>query len=145
MSQALTPVEAEQMRSILQRYDNDRKPVQIHNLNDPPKVPYRYQKFPKMLYNHEQSEPAHEVTKSAIVGSSVIEERVHVRAKVVTIIVHNESDLAEYLADGWREDAPEFRADLEDTLSRAYEAEAARADDQLRRKPGRPRKDAGAA
>ena len=145
MPKEILPVEAEQMRAILQRYDNDHKPITIHNLNDPPKTPYRYQKFPKMLYNHEQSEPAHEVIKSAIVGSSVIEEAVHVRAKVVTIIVHNESNYEEYLAAGWREDPPPFRAEPDDTLSPAYQAEAQRADARLDRKPGRPRKEVVAA
>ena len=43
MQKEITPVEAEQLRSILQRYDNDHKPIAIHNLNDPPKTPYRYQ------------------------------------------------------------------------------------------------------
>ena len=145
MQKEITPVEAEQLRSILQRYDNDHKPIAIHNLNDPPKTPYRYQKFPKMLYNHDESEPAHEITKSAIVGSSVIEETVHVRAKVVSMIVHNERDFEKAIADGWREDAPEFRDEPADTLSAAYKAEANRADEQLRRRPGRPKKETVAA
>lgn len=143
MPKEITPVEAEQLRSILQRYDNDHKPIAIYNLNDPPKVPYRYQKFPKMLYNHEESAPAHEETRTAVVGSSVLEETVHIRAKVVTLIVANEQQYQDALAEGWREDAPEFRDEPEDTLSAKYQAEAQTADAALR--PKSKRKEAVAA
>lgn len=140
MPKEITPVEAEQLRSILQRYDNDHKPVAIHNLNDPPKTQYRYQKFPKILYNHHESEPAHEVIKSAIVGNSVVEEAIHVRAKVVTMVVQNEEALEAALADGWSENPPEYREEPEEVLSAKYQSEAEAADAQLHRKPGRPRK-----
>ena len=141
MPQPLTAVEAEQMRSLLQRYDSEHKPIQVHNINDPPKTPYRFQEFPQMVYNHQESAPAHNETRTAIVGSSVLEETVHVRAHVEYKIVKNAEELREALDSGWSVDPPEFREEPEYALSASNRAEVERAEATLvaARKRGRPR------
>lgn len=141
--QQWTPTDIEKMRAMVQDYDNQHKPVQVHDLNNPPKEPYRYQKFPKMLYNHEQSQPAHEETRSAIVGSSVIEESVHVRAKVVTLIVHSEEDLQAALADGWQTMPPNYSDEPENNLDPKFQREVEGIETQLAAvRRGRLRKEA---
>jgi hypothetical protein len=135
----LTAQEAEQLRTLLARYDGQRKPITVTNLNDPPKTPYHFQKFPMMVYDHEASFPAHDETRTAIVGSSVLEETYHVRAHVASRVVHTEAQLKEALAEGWRETPPPFRELPPETLSDAALAEA----DQLNAIAKQPRRQRG--
>lgn len=39
------------MRQIVQMNDAQRKPMQTIDLNNPPKEPYRFQKFPMIVYD----------------------------------------------------------------------------------------------
>ncbi len=134
MSNELSPMEAEQMRALLAKYDSKHKPATIHNLNDPPKVPYRHQKFPMMVYNHAESFPAHTETRSAIVGSSVLEETIHVKAHISTALVQDEKQLQKAIENGWSTEAPVFREDVPDTLTET-------AKDEVRKIDGRRRKE----
>jgi hypothetical protein len=140
MSEQISAADAEQLRQILQRYDLEHKPVQIINLNDPPKVSYKFQKFPMVVYDHRASQPAHEELRSAIVGSSVIEEMVHIRAKIVSRIVNSEAELQQALEDGLELNAPEFREDAEAELSAPLQMEAHAVEQKLAaaRRAGRP-------
>ena len=133
MPTEISPIEAEQMRALLAKYDSQHKPATIHNLNDPPKVPYRHQKFPMMVYNHAESFPAHTETRSAIVGSSVLEETIHVKAHIHTALVQNEHQLRQALESGWSTEAPEFREDVPDTLSESAKAEVKKIDGRRRK------------
>lgn len=49
MSQ-LTQAEIEQMRKIVAAADK-KAPVKTHDLNNPPKVPYTHQEFPRLVYH----------------------------------------------------------------------------------------------
>lgn len=113
--------EIERMRQIVQQHDSQRKPIQIVDLNNPPKEPYRFQKFPKMVYDLTHSEPGH----------------------VVNRIVRSEDDLEAALAQGWSESAPAYSDERIEPLSPVYAAQAQRVDEQLAAgrpgRPGRPR------
>jgi len=112
----LSHAEIERMRQIVKDHDVSRQPMKTIDLNNPPKEPYKYQKFPKMVYGD---------------GN-------------LTMLVHSEEELAQAIDDGWDEQAPVGGIQQPPTLSPQYEAEANRLQEQLeqsRRKPGRPRKD----
>ncbi len=143
VNEQISASDVEKMRAIVQGYDNQRKKAPIHDLNNPPREPYRFQKFPMMVYNLAQSQPAHEETRSAIVGSSVIEERVHIRAKVVSMVVHSEEDLKAALANGWSKNAPNFADEPEGGLSAKYQREVETIEEQLAgaRRRGNPHKE----
>ena len=137
MSMELTATEAEQMRGLLAKYDSQHKKIEIHNINEQPRVPYRHQKFPMMMYNHEKSYPAHTETKTAIVGSSVLEETIHIKAKVSTRIVHSEHEMESAKVEGWSTTPPEFREEPEETMSDEIRKEM---ESVVKRGPGRPPK-----
>lgn len=139
-SKKMTDQEAARLRQLLSEHDSGQKPLTTIDLNNPPKQPYGFQKFPKMLYDHAASDPAHEEER---LGKNGAVETIHIKAKMVTVLVHSEEQLAEALANGWSETAPEYREDREEPLSAHYENEAARIDSQIastRRGPGRPSK-----
>ena len=73
MTTALSFEEVERMRQIVQMHDAQRKPMQTIDLNNPPKEPYRFQKFSMIVYD--LSQPS-------------------------TLIVRSE-ELQAALADGW--------------------------------------------
>lgn len=124
MPAQLSPEEIERMRQIVQQHDSERKPIQIVDLNNPPKEPYRFQKFPKMVYDLAHSEPGH----------------------VVSQIVRSEDDLEAALEQGWSESAPAYSDEHVEPLSPVYAAQAQRVDEQLAaRRPGRPRRNAEVA
>ena len=54
MIDQLSPEEIERMRAIVAQHDQTNKGgIKEFDLNDPPKVPYRYQEYPKVVYDHE--------------------------------------------------------------------------------------------
>jgi hypothetical protein len=54
MIDQLSPEEIERMRQIVAQHDQQNKPgIKEFDLNDPPRVPYRHQEFPKTVYDHE--------------------------------------------------------------------------------------------
>lgn len=116
------PDEIERMRQIIAQVDgNNHKPMQTLDLNNPPRVPYRFQKFPMMVYDLERSTPAHEEER---VNRSGFVEWVQVGAHVVTLLVQNEDQLQTALAEGWSEQAPGFSESPTIELSPALQREA---------------------
>ncbi len=106
------------------------------------KVPYRFQKFPMMVYDHAESYPAYDTEKDVMRGSVVVRETVHVKAHLAEKVVRSQAELDHALAHGWSEAAPHFRE----------EAEAEEPEEQLSvqehrargRKPGRKPKEVAA-
>jgi hypothetical protein len=120
VNQELTYEEIQRMRQIVQQFDAERKPMQTIDLNNPPKEPYRFQKFPKMVYDLTRSKPGH----------------------LVTATVRSEDELQAAIQDGWSEQAPAFGDGIEEHLSPSLQAEAERVQGQIeeaRRRRGRPK------
>jgi hypothetical protein len=105
----LSREEVERMRQIVQQHDAARKPMQTIDLNNPPKENYRYQKFPKMVYDLQKSEPGH----------------------LVTLIVNSETQLADAIDNGYSDEAPAFGEMPAEHLSAQYQNEANRVQEQL--------------
>ena len=96
MSQ-FTPEEVERMRKIVMEADQ-QKPVETIDLNNPKPKPYRFQKFPKMIY--------------ALNASG-------------THLVRSEEELQDALESGeWTEEAPSELDQAEPYLSPALQREA---------------------
>jgi hypothetical protein len=94
-------------------------------------MPYRFQKFPMMIYHHENSYPAHDEVRDILRGSMVVTETIHVTAHVTRKIVKSQSELDHALANGWSETPPEFREESEPELAGALAGEAARVDERI--------------
>jgi hypothetical protein len=138
--QQLSETEIQTMRRMLAEHDSKQKPVTIHDLNAPPREPYRFQKFPMMVYDLERSNAAFEEEQRMPNGGF---QMVHVAARVVSRLVQSEHELKQALADGWSESAPEYREERDEPLNARYAGEAARVDAQIeetKRKAGRPTK-----
>lgn len=138
-TQQLTEVEIQRMRAILAEHDTQQQPIQTFDLNNPPRTQYRFQKFPTMVYDHENSYPAREEERTAKSG---FVETVYIPARVVTQLVHTESQLQAALADGWNEQAPGFSEAPEMVLSAGLQDEANSTQNRIneaKRGPGRPR------
>ena len=101
--------EIERMRAILAQHDQTNKTgIQEFDLNNPPKVPYTHQEFPKVVYHH---------------------------AKQQMRKAQNPEDLEAAIAAGWsREPFPAEGAVEEPELDETSAAEAAAADAKLRSK-----------
>lgn len=139
---SLSEQDIARMRQILLAHDA-QKQVPIHDLNNPPRESYKFQKFPMMVYDLERSHMAYEEERAKGNGFGV--EMVHVPAKIISRLVHDERQLQQVLSEGWSEQAPEFREEESEFATGAtkYSREAQRVDDQIeqaRRKPGRPAK-----
>lgn len=55
--------EIERMRSLVAQHDAQNKGSQVFDLNNPPKKPYVYNEFPRMVFHHEKG--LHKVVKHA--------------------------------------------------------------------------------
>lgn len=119
MPQQLSEEQYEQMRILLAQHESERKPVTIVDLNNPPREAYRHQKFPMMVYDLDHSS----------------------RERLVTGLVHSDHELQQALSDGWSIEAPEYREERIEPLKASLQAEADAVDEQLHRKPGRPKKE----
>ena len=111
-----THEEIARMRQIIAQHDSGSNPITTIDLNNPPRQPYKFQPFPKLVY---QSNKA--------------------------LKVHTQIQLDEALAEGWSEDASLYHDVQDDSLKPAYQMEVERAEAQLaearaKRGPGRPRK-----
>ena len=95
----------EKMRRMVQDHDAQHKGPAIVDLNNPPKAPYKFQKFPMMVYNHAQSKPARDEKR---VGKNGV-EIVHVPAKLARRTVNNEQELELARKTGWSEKPPEYK------------------------------------
>lgn len=92
---SMTPAEVERMRQIVAQHDNASK-VREFDLNNPPKEPYVYQPFPKMIYHHTAR-----------------------KFKVV----HDDEQLTEHLAQGWDKQPFAVEVDATPALSAADQRE----------------------
>lgn len=129
----LTHEQWEQLRSALLQHDEQTSKIQIHDLNNPPQQPYRFKKFPMMVYDHRNSHPAHDVEEPRAFG---VLELVHVPAKIAKRIVNSEAELEAALAEGFEQAPPPFSEGREESLSARYVAEANRVQEQINaRKP----------
>lgn len=105
----MTEADINKMREMVANYDAEQSPVKVVDLNNPPRVAYKYQKFPKIVYDLENSS----------------------EQKIVFVTVENEDDLQSYLAEGWSENPPSYSEQREEPLSAAYQMEAAQVDEKL--------------
>lgn len=119
-NQPLSAEEIQHMRQILAQHDAESKPVQTFDLNNPPKQPYVFQKFPMMVY--------------ATDGEG-------------HLVVSSEAELSAALKQGFTRTAPAQSEVALPQLSASLQAEADRVQEQLeanrraaavRRGPGRP-------
>lgn len=119
-AEQITHEEATRLRQILAQHDAERQPFRTIDLNNPPREPYHFQKFPKMVYDHQHSVPGN----------------------LVIATVRSDDELAQALEDGWSENAPAFGDSPDDSLSPKYQAEAESIQNEIdiKRRPGRPRK-----
>lgn len=104
----LTDEEIRKMRELIA--DHDAEGSEEGDF-DPSKVrvPYTFQKFPMMIYNHEMSYPAYDTEKNVLRGSVVVAEMVHVKAHLASKTVHTQRELEAALHQGWSESAPTFQ------------------------------------
>lgn len=122
--QPLSELEVAHMRKILAQHDSAAPKVKIHDLNNPPKDPYRFQRFPLTVYDLKNSHPAQD--KQQPKANSLGHETVHVPAKVISRIVQSEGELEDALAAGWSEAAPSFGAEPDNSLDPKWAGEARR-------------------
>jgi hypothetical protein len=79
-TQGISAEDIERMRALVAQHDSKQGAiVKEFDLNNPPKVQYRHQEFPKMLYQHESGK---------------------------TKAVHNAKEEDKSLKAGWRKDPP---------------------------------------
>ena len=97
-NQQFTLEDIERMRTLVAQHDNAGK-IKEFDLNNPPKVPYTHQEYPRVMYHHESR-----------------------RMK----LAHNQTDVAEAEARGWSKepwiDAPAEPAELDEQTAREVEA-----------------------
>jgi hypothetical protein len=139
VSMPLTETEIARMRQLVLEHDSQAKKATIHDLNNPPKEQYRFQKFPMVVYDHQSSSPARDDDQPNKNGLGYA--TVHIPARVVSMEVNSEKELKDALAAGWSEMAPEFREEREEPLSPKYQNEAGRVQErieELKPKRGRP-------
>lgn len=115
MTQGLSFEEIERMRRIIIEHDAAEKPVETFDLNNPPRKPYKFQKFPMLVYSGKQ-----------------------------TTTVRSEDELADALENGWSQDASSFTDEGNNQLSAKLQNEANAVQDQIEevqvRRRGRPAK-----
>lgn len=139
-TQQFSDAEVERMRQILASHDSQAKKSTIHDLNNPPKEQYRFQKFPMMVYDLQGSYPSRDEERPK--SNSLGFETVHVPAKVISKVVSSDQELESSINLGWSIEAPSFTEEREEPLSAKYANEAGRIDAQIeeKRSVGRPRK-----
>lgn len=96
--------EIERMRAILAQHDRSSGRPETIDLNNPKTPPYRYQKFPKVIYHHGKREHR---------------------------IVRSEDELEGFLELGWVDEPYPAEPPAEPELDAASAAEVARINDQL--------------
>lgn len=111
MNQQYSPDQLQMMRQILEQHGNQEQNQQFglreFDLNNPPKVPYVFQEFPRVVYHH---------------------------AKRKTQIAHHAADLAAALEAGWTKEPFPGEQHAEDELDLSDLAEVAKADAMLAKK-----------
>ena len=107
----LTFEEIEKMRAIVAQHDQQaRGPQQEFDLNKPPQVPYQYQEFPRVMFDHETKQ-----MKKA----------------------HSPEDMEEAMKHGWsKEPFPQDRGEVVAVLDPAMLAEIKDLDERLKSKKG---------
>lgn len=107
MEDALRDFSIEQidgLRDALLKRDVEQLKNSFIDLGKPPQVPYKFQKFPMLVYKHEASKPAHDIVRINRLDGK--EELSHVEAKYVSKTVNSEDELKSALDSGYREDVP---------------------------------------
>lgn len=102
VEQQITHEEAQRMRQILARFEADSKPIQTIDLNNPPMEPYRFQKFPMIVYR----------------GSK-------------TLKVASDAQLDAAIDEGWSMDASKYHDNRDEDLKPAYQMEVQQAETKL--------------
>lgn len=103
----LSASEIEKLRKLVALHDQKNRPQDL-DLSKPVIVPYQYSAFPKMLYMHSACRPAFNVQKG--VDAQQLPILQHVPAKLVTRVVHSESELTAAVNAGWDPKPPAFEA-----------------------------------
>lgn len=108
--QIFTDSEIEKMRLFVSEHDKKASPSNVFDLNNPPRVPYTHQEFPRLLY------------------------KLHGEGHQVHLRVADEAQLNDALSKDWSL-APVAAIDDElDMLDAATQAEVAAIDKQLTKK-----------
>lgn len=105
----LTEMDVIKMREMLAQHDAEQDPIRVIDLNNPPRQPYKYQKFPKIVYDLESS----------------------TEQKIAYVVVEDEESLQAYLEAGWSEQPPSFSEIREEDLKPAYQMEANQVEEKL--------------
>lgn len=109
-NQQYTQDQIEAMRRVVMESDKARS-QNVFDLSKPNVMPYKYEPFPKMLYDHKRSKaPYWRERVVTIPGIGITKERELVPAELAYKIVDNEEQLKQALAEGYRKDAPRFDA-----------------------------------
>lgn len=132
MSQ-ITDEEIQKMREMIANHDAETS-EEVDFDPSKVKVPYRFQKFPMVVYNHARSRAACDEERNVLRGSLVVAEVVHVKAHLASMLVQHQQELDAALSAGWSEAPPEFKEEQEDEPSVDEQAVAVRR--------GRPRNNA---
>jgi len=132
-----TPEEIEKMRETVLKADRAKITNNVFDLSKPPVVAYRHQEFPKMVYDHEKSEPSRDIMRKSGNGN---EELIHIPAKHAHKIVKNADELAEALSKGFKEQPAalgHIPVGAEEVEEEEIEGAEPETEPQARKKPGR--------
>jgi hypothetical protein len=110
--QQLSTEEISRMRDILAQHDKAHA-NRFMDLNNPPREPYVFQKFPMLLYSHKESKPPRAEQKRDPYNPNGPVELIHHPAMLATRTVNNEGELKQWLEKGWSKAPPVFDAPLE--------------------------------
>jgi hypothetical protein len=99
---SFTESQIEELRSAILRRDKNQAQSNLIDINNPPKQPYTFEKFPMAVYLHKKAAPSRDEIRQ---NRDQIEV-VHIPAKLGEKIVHNEDELQAALAQGYSEKAP---------------------------------------
>jgi hypothetical protein len=103
MQNTFSQAQLEQMRAILQAHDSQSSGViREFDLNNPPKLPYVYQEFPRLVYRAGKHRPT-----------------------------HNEAELTEALAHGWSKEPPVASQHEDEALDPQTAREVAAVEEKL--------------
>jgi hypothetical protein len=69
-NQKFTPEEIQHMRTIIAQ--EDKKGIREFDLNNPPKMPYKHQEYPKIIYHH--NDKVHKIVHSPAEEEVAIDE-----------------------------------------------------------------------
>jgi hypothetical protein len=92
----------EELRNAIVRRDSQQAKEGMIDINNPPKVPYVFQKFPMMVYKHSKAQSSRDELRQ----NRDQVEIVHIPAKLGEKVVNSEEELEAALEAGYSEKPP---------------------------------------